>query len=95
MSNAAQQRAHKADQNSEEYRPLLAGETLMLGDQYYLGGIWRTLDEPEYQLWISSTTTYAPEEMCTFRRAINPNDTLVQRSREILNEALGAHQAYL
>lgn len=72
----------------EKYRPLQDGEILQIGDEYFSQGQWVRLEEEEYRDWISCATTYQPEEMCPFRRLLNPSPSDEIMSKEILDDQM-------
>jgi len=54
----------------QQYRDLLAGEPLGIGDEYFADGQWKTLTEAEYTQWVGFCSHYDPSEMARFRRAL-------------------------
>jgi hypothetical protein len=66
-----------------QYRDLIAGEPLEIGDEYFVDGQWKVLTEAEYTQWVGFCSHYDPVEMSRFRRAFNKPPHAMLRTASI------------
>ena len=74
---------------ADEYRELIEGEALEIGDEYQSDGEWETLSESEFSEWVTAYSHYWPSKgMSPFRRALNKDPELAIKSQQVLEIAV-------
>ena len=73
----------------DEYRNLVEGEALEIGDEYQSEGEWLVLSESEFAEWVTAYSHYWPSKgMSPFRRSLNKDPELAIKSQEVLENAV-------
>lgn len=79
------------DELEKDYRNLIEGEALEIGDEYQTNTGWQVLSVSEFAEWVTAYSHYWPSKgMSSFRRDINKDPELTMQSENILSKAVNS-----